>query len=392
MAHYDLNVATRNALVDAVNRANSQPEHTFTARLADRHYGRFQFTGPGQLLLAGADSVHGAVFGDYRYAVFQVWDAPNFRGATNIRIDGDEGNSKWGLVLGAAHTNDNKGPVTGAVFEDIDVGWVEQETVKISSSSANITIRRVDAHHTGMGGRWGEAFYIGQGGDLDDRPNRILLEDITATHVRNGEALDVKVGARNVTCRRFRFVDVAIPYSGALTVGIDNSNGGHNQSTNHVFEDGVISNVFRSGSYMAHRVQVGTDCTLRRVHVEDADGRAVDVVRQFGGPSKTVRLVDVTARDVRELLGANRASPHGGDSPGVIVGSVVEGDPVPWATNPTPDPSPGPEPVPVPCVPSLDDIPDLVEAYSPQDVISRALDGLGFDEAWTVIGESLDPT
>lgn len=328
LAGAQIDVSTDAELDAALATIAGSPLLEYHVELADGDYEAPRITGwngTGQVTFYAANPGQVTFVedgGDYAFRIDNTTRPVDMLG---INVDG-QGQANWTLVVGTAYQGDpNSGTVENFRFAFGEVMNAGQEPIRIAASSENILFEHFDVHGSGQGAQndFGELVYIGQGGDNTDQPNNITLRGFHAYNGRFGEAVDIKIGARNVVVEDFLIEDIEARFAGAFAVGTDANDGGHGQATSHIIRRGHIENVRPSPNAFTQSIEgieIGTDALIENVTIEDVSGRGLNLVDQFYGPNKTVIARHLTIVNTgNDTIDVNEEAPNGGNIGGTLV-------------------------------------------------------------------------
>lgn len=319
--------ATPTTLVDALNQAwnerNSSPE-PIVIGMADGTYRNPAPNGSTsgmRVLLYGADSPLGVTFepDDKKEDAFRVWNTTQL-GLANARVDA-KGIATYSLVVGGTYKSSRAGYVESFYARHIEVCNAKQETLVVAESSADVNFGGLWVHHSGlecsMERPYGEAVYIGKGGNTGDQPKEVVIADFLIEDVNYGEAIDVKLGAQQVSILRGLIRRARPATGGAITLGADKKLA--TWLSRHLVDQVHIEDIFRS-KYSATAIQVGTDADLTNISMNRIQGDGLQIIKQFNGPDNVVRASNVTVGHVdRHSISVNLSAPNGGNLPGELV-------------------------------------------------------------------------
>lgn len=247
----------------------------------------------------GAGQQTESLHGD-KWRVLTLQGSNNF-GFSNLHMDGQEGFSQKGLVMGASWGEDsNASPANDIWLDHVEISGVQQQLIKWSDSSQHLSLKDVDLHSNGFGGqKYAEGFYGGEGSGSGTHKNPRYLTAIGlyVGNIRGSEAIDLKVNVTDVNIQWFELEDIAARYSGALTLFVNNSDGHHGRDNNWNIGYGHIHNV-RSMEHSFSGVQLGSGGHLHNLHIEDIpDGHAIQALDQSAGPNSHLVLNRIAGND-----------------------------------------------------------------------------------------------
>lgn len=297
-------------------------------------------------------------------------------GWSNLALDGQEGISQKGVVIGSANGDDDgrHAPVIDCWFSHCDIFGMEQQMFMVGDDSARIMLIDVDLHdngHRSNGRDHYEGWYTGKGGNRRTNPRNITGRRIGIYNVNGGEAIDLKVDTTDVLIEWADIQHCKQKYSGAVTIGIDNHDGGHGNPNNITLRNFYINDV-SSLEHGVAGVQAGTGATLSNFWIDNIhDGPGIQTLKQAAGPDRTLRLENGYLGNVaRGPFSENGSTGQGNDANRMtiegketvhtrlgiggpeamrrqIFGGAVTPPPTPTPA-PTPAPSPTPAPTPAP--------------------------------------------
>lgn len=214
-------------------------------------------------------------------------------GISNAIFDGREGVTQKGIVCGSANgeSDGRRGPVTDIWLDHVLITGVEQQLFMFMDDSYRLNINDVDLTNNGHGmgpDDHAEGAYIGK---VDGNRHTHSIE-ITGLYTKDvhGESLDMKVNATDLKMQWFEFTDTTIPYSGALTLCIDNNDGSHGLDNNFDISHGLIDGVV-SRKYSISAIQAGAGGKIGNIITRNVQGgRMLQTLRQAKGPSKQLEI------------------------------------------------------------------------------------------------------
>ena len=298
-SHTVIPVKSQSEYTDALNRAWSDTKPSLivldkagmdigTQMIKDQ-------TKSGEVVHFGnADNVrmHGS-----QWRILSLYGSDN-HGFVNLTLDGREGFTRKGVVIGSSdgRNDQHRGPSHHSWFSHVKVQEVGEQLFMFADNSTHLVVREMDLVDSGIGPHGGdhaEGFYGGKGGDSEFRPRFLDIEGLYVARTRGGEGVDLKVNTTDVSMKWFEIEDVEHQYGAALTIAIDNQNGGHGQDNNVTIEDGYIHNI-KSTKYSVSGIQAGAGCRVSRVLIENIPGgHGIQTLRQAVGPNKTMHATDI---------------------------------------------------------------------------------------------------
>ena len=259
---------------------------------------------------AHGDQTEG-IIGDRTGQIMGLFGSNNF-GFYNLYADGQEGRYQKGVIMGSAN-GDKDGrhaPVKNFWFSHFEVFGVREQLMMFSDDSVGLNLFEVDLHHNGWNSdTFAEGFYMGKGGDSTRSAREISAVGLCVYDIDGGEAVDMKVSTVGFRMSWFDIENTLQNYSGAVTLCIDNSDGGHGEDNDWRIENGIITHA-RTAQHGVSGVQVGSGGHMSRVFIDNIPhGHGVQTLRQAVGPNKTLTMDEVyIGRAARGSVSTNQST------------------------------------------------------------------------------------
>jgi len=236
------------------------------------------------------------------WAIGKLYKTDSSFGFINMRGDGRSGSTQKGFILGSAKATEDahESPANDTFFQAFELYGVEQQLFKFSDNSRRMNMIDVYFHDNGYSSSYSELFYGGEGeipehmqGTLN--PGAVRIRGMKLEGGSGSELFDWKVNATDLDLKYFEMSDVELPYSGALTIAIDNKAAPHGKPTGWKASHGWIRDVRRT-RHTVSGIQLGAGGVAERLLIEDVNGYGIQLLDHAVGPDKTLVLSDSIIR------------------------------------------------------------------------------------------------